>query len=212
MASTPDAYLAVKGSEGTLHSTNVASSAEIERLWKASRANDKAGEIVSLCSCCFSCYKLCSLTRRAGELTACSVSSPEQRTFYGVDGKTVVAVSTGKDSVKKGGEAEDNKLKEVTRKTVRSSLFSNAARWALTLLFLQAAIATHALKAAHSKHFQIDPLHSAHSAAVGATLASFDGYQSVSSDINSAQDSAHSVIDYRTTTSRPPPPRPSSSP
>lgn len=42
----------------------------------------------------------------------------------------------------------------------------------------QAAIATHALRAANSKHLLIDPLHSAHAAAVGATLASFDGYQS----------------------------------
>lgn len=44
--------------------------------------------------------------------------SPEQRTFYGVDGKTVVAVSTGKDSARKGGETEENQLKEVTRKAV----------------------------------------------------------------------------------------------
>lgn len=42
-----------------------------------------------------------------------------QRTFYGVDGKTVVAVSTGKESPKKGGEAEENALKELSRKTVR---------------------------------------------------------------------------------------------
>ncbi|GJN89186.1 hypothetical protein Rhopal_002162-T1 [Rhodotorula paludigena] len=50
----------------------------------------------------------------------------ETRTFYNVDGRTVVA----------------------------------------------AAVATHALKAAGSKHFLVDPLHSPHSAAVGATLAS----------------------------------------
>lgn len=37
----------------------------------------------------------------------------------------------------------------------------------------QAAVATHALKAASSKSFAIDPLDSPHSAAVGATLASF---------------------------------------
>lgn len=50
----------------------------------------------------------------------------------------------------------------------------------LTLLrtFEQAAIATHALKSAHSDRFAIDPLHSPHAAAVGATLAAFDGFQS----------------------------------
>lgn len=37
----------------------------------------------------------------------------------------------------------------------------------------QAAVATHALKAASSKSFAIDPLDSPHSAAVGATLANF---------------------------------------
>lgn len=66
--STPDVYLAVKGSEGTLHSSNVASSAEVERLWKASKANDKAGEIVSSCSCYCRCCTLCNLARRAEEL------------------------------------------------------------------------------------------------------------------------------------------------
>lgn len=38
---------------------------------------------------------------------------------------------------------------------------------------MQAAVATHALKASSSKSFLIDPLSSPHSAAVGATLASF---------------------------------------
>lgn len=41
------------------------------------------------------------------------------------------------------------------------------------ILCVQAAVATHALKAASSKSFAIDPLDSPHSAAVGATLASF---------------------------------------
>ncbi|GAA5980613.1 hypothetical protein JCM11641_006699 [Rhodosporidiobolus odoratus] len=78
----------------------------------------------------------------------------EVRTFYAVDGdKTVVAVSTGKAKERKGGAGEENALKEQARKT--------------------AAVATHALKAASSKSFLIDPLASAHSAAVGATLASF---------------------------------------
>lgn len=43
----------------------------------------------------------------------------------------------------------------------------------LTIALPQAAVATHALKAAGSKSFLIDPAASAHSAAVGATLASF---------------------------------------
>ncbi|GAA5935804.1 hypothetical protein JCM10213_003694 [Rhodosporidiobolus nylandii] len=85
------------------------------------------------------------------------------RTFYGVDGdKTVVAVSVGKAKERKGGEAEENALKEQARKT--------------------AAIATHALKAASSKSFLIDPLSSAHSAAVGATLASFQWNLKTTSD------------------------------
>ncbi|GAA5943638.1 hypothetical protein JCM1841_004591 [Sporobolomyces salmonicolor] len=76
----------------------------------------------------------------------------ETRVFYGVEGdKTVVAVGTGKAKARKGGEAEENALKEQARKT--------------------AAMATHALKAAGSKHFLVDPLASPHSAAVGATLA-----------------------------------------
>ncbi|GAA5915662.1 M17 family metallopeptidase [Sporobolomyces salmoneus] len=74
----------------------------------------------------------------------------ETRTFYGVGGdKTVVAVGLGKGSSSKSEDA----LKEQARKT--------------------AAIATHALKAAGSKNFLIDPLSSPHSAAVGSTLASF---------------------------------------
>lgn len=45
----------------------------------------------------------------------------------------------------------------------------------LTVLvsYIQAALATHALKKVHSKSFAIDPLHSAHAAATGSTLASF---------------------------------------
>ncbi|KAK4046779.1 hypothetical protein OIO90_006445 [Microbotryomycetes sp. JL221] len=86
----------------------------------------------------------------------------EVRVFYNVgqQGQTVVAVSAGKDETKStgSGEAQENTLKELSRKN--------------------AAIATHALRAANSKRFAIDPLHSAHSAAVGATLASWDGYQS----------------------------------
>ncbi|GAA5928325.1 M17 family metallopeptidase [Sporobolomyces koalae] len=74
----------------------------------------------------------------------------ESRTFYGVGGdKTVVAVGLGKSQSK-----NENVLKEQARKT--------------------AAIATHALKAAGSKKFLIDPLASPHSAAVGATLADFN--------------------------------------
>ncbi|GAA5843580.1 hypothetical protein JCM11251_007122 [Rhodosporidiobolus azoricus] len=77
----------------------------------------------------------------------------DTRVFYNVDGATVVAVGTGKAKERKGGEAEENTLKEQARRT--------------------AAVATHALKAAGSKSFLIDPVSSAHSAAVGATLASF---------------------------------------
>ncbi|GAA5829138.1 hypothetical protein JCM5353_005299 [Sporobolomyces roseus] len=74
----------------------------------------------------------------------------ETRTFYGVGGdKTVVAVGLGKSQSK-----DENVLKEQARKS--------------------AAIATHALKAAGSKKFLIDPLASPHSAAVGATLANFN--------------------------------------
>ncbi|GAA5876625.1 hypothetical protein JCM8547_002424 [Rhodosporidiobolus lusitaniae] len=76
----------------------------------------------------------------------------DSRTFYDVGGAIVVAIGV-KQSERKGGEAEENTLKEQARKT--------------------AAVATHALKAASSKSFLIDPLASAHSAAVGATLASF---------------------------------------
>ncbi|GAA6059290.1 hypothetical protein JCM10212_006683 [Sporobolomyces blumeae] len=73
----------------------------------------------------------------------------EVRTFFGVGGdKTVVAVGVGKSSA-----TDENALKEQARKS--------------------AAVATHALKAAGSKHFEIDPLASPHSAAVGSTLASF---------------------------------------
>lgn len=46
----------------------------------------------------------------------------------------------------------------------------------------QAAVATHALKAANSKSFAIDPLHSAHAAAVGATLADFQWNLKTTSD------------------------------
>ncbi|KAK4333894.1 Cytosol aminopeptidase family, catalytic domain-domain containing protein [Rhodotorula toruloides] len=79
----------------------------------------------------------------------------DTRTFYNVggQGKTVVAVGVGKAKERKGGEGEENALKEQARKA--------------------AAVATHALKAASSKSFAIDPLDSPHSAAVGATLASF---------------------------------------
>ncbi|KAI5480452.1 leucyl aminopeptidase [Pseudohyphozyma bogoriensis] len=81
-----------------------------------------------------------------------SVSKPknkagETRTFYGVEGQTVVAVHAGK----KG--KDDNALKESSRRT--------------------AALATLALKAANSKEFKIDPLYSPHAAATGATLASW---------------------------------------
>lgn len=50
MSSTVDMYVAIKGSEGKLASTQVAPSSiatEVERLWSHSRANDKAGETVS---------------------------------------------------------------------------------------------------------------------------------------------------------------------
>lgn len=45
----------------------------------------------------------------------------ETRTFYNVDGKTVVAVGTGKAKERKGGEAEENALKEQTRRTASRS-------------------------------------------------------------------------------------------
>ncbi|KAM0750484.1 hypothetical protein T439DRAFT_339873 [Meredithblackwellia eburnea MCA 4105] len=77
-------------------------------------------------------------------------SAGTARTFYGVDGKTVVAVSAGKPGRKK----DENASKETVRKN--------------------AAIAVHALKAAGSKSFAIDTVDSPHSAAVGATLASFE--------------------------------------
>ncbi|GAA5981624.1 hypothetical protein JCM10908_004544 [Rhodotorula pacifica] len=82
----------------------------------------------------------------------------DTRTFYGVDGKTVVAVGVGKKSAGK----DENALKEQTRRA--------------------AAVATHALKAANSKSFLIDPLHSAHAAAVGATLADFQWNLKTTSD------------------------------
>ncbi|KAM0787749.1 hypothetical protein ACM66B_003806 [Microbotryomycetes sp. NB124-2] len=80
----------------------------------------------------------------------------EVRVFYNVgqDGQTVVAVSAGNEQK----EVDDAKLAELSRKN--------------------AAVATHALRAANSNKFAIDPLYSAHAAAVGATLAAFDGYQS----------------------------------
>lgn len=43
-------------------------------------------------------------------------------------------------------------------------------------------MATHALKAANSKSFLIDPVHSAHAAAVGATLADFQWNLKTTSD------------------------------
>ncbi|GAA6015905.1 hypothetical protein JCM8202_005338 [Rhodotorula sphaerocarpa] len=81
----------------------------------------------------------------------------DTRTFYNVDGKTVVAVGLGKKT-----PTDENALKEQTRRA--------------------AAVATHALKAAHSKSFQIDPVHSAHAAAVGATLANFQWNLKTTSD------------------------------
>ncbi|GAA5850143.1 hypothetical protein JCM9279_003541 [Rhodotorula babjevae] len=120
MSSQPDYYVAVHADGSLPASSSSAASASIPQLWKASRAQDKAGET---------------------------------RTFYAVDGdKTVVAVGVGKPKDRKGGEGEENAIKEQARRT--------------------AAVATHALKASGSKRFQVDPLHSAHSAAVGATLAS----------------------------------------
>ena len=69
---------------------------EVQRLWAASRASGKAGEV---------------------------------RTFYGVGGDTtVVAVSTGKASVKKGGEAQENAAKELARRNVRIALPSFSPR------------------------------------------------------------------------------------
>ncbi|KAK4046983.1 hypothetical protein OIV83_005669 [Microbotryomycetes sp. JL201] len=80
----------------------------------------------------------------------------EVRVFYNVgqQAQTVVAVSAGKDQ----NQADDAARAELSRKN--------------------AAIATHALRAANSKQFAIDPLYSAHAAAVGANLAAFDGFQS----------------------------------
>lgn len=43
----------------------------------------------------------------------------DTRVFYNVDGATVVAVGTGKAKERKGGEAEENALKEQARRTVR---------------------------------------------------------------------------------------------
>ncbi|GAA5878969.1 hypothetical protein JCM16303_007248 [Sporobolomyces ruberrimus] len=81
---------------------------------------------------------------------ASRATEKDTRVFYGVDGdKTVVAVGLGKGQTSK----DENVLKEQARRT--------------------AAVATHALKAAGSKKFLIDPLSSSHAAATGATLASF---------------------------------------
>ncbi|GAA6002546.1 hypothetical protein JCM10207_001174 [Rhodosporidiobolus poonsookiae] len=127
MSTTKDVFVAV--SEGGTASAASAPS-QLSQLWKASRAEDKAGTT---------------------------------RTFYGVDGdKTVVAVSIGKAKDRKGGEAEENALKEQARKT--------------------AAIATRTFQSIPSKSFLIDPLSSAHSAAVGATLASFQWNLKTTSD------------------------------
>ncbi|GAA6027387.1 hypothetical protein JCM8097_007818 [Rhodosporidiobolus ruineniae] len=93
---------------------------------------------------------------------ASRATDKDARTFYGVDGATVVAIGTGKAKERKGGEAEENALKEQARRT--------------------AAVATHALKAASSKSFLIDPLASPHSAAVGATLANFVWHLKTTSD------------------------------
>ncbi|GAA5848691.1 hypothetical protein JCM3766R1_006413 [Sporobolomyces carnicolor] len=77
----------------------------------------------------------------------------ETRTFYGVAGdQTVVAVGLGKSTP--ASNKTDDAVKEQARRT--------------------AAVATHALKAAGSKKFLIDPLSSPHAAAVGSTLASFE--------------------------------------
>lgn len=77
-----DVYVAVTPSGSPTPSVlSAGAMAEIERLWRASRATDKPGET---------------------------------RAFYGVDGKTVVAVSTGKLP------GDENSLKEVVRKNVRS--------------------------------------------------------------------------------------------
>jgi len=86
--------------------------------------------------------------------TANTLNKPGvSRTFYGVgQAQTVVAVSVPAKS-SEAGEAGENGLKEMSRKT--------------------AAVATHALKAANANKLAIDPLYSAHSAAVGATLASW---------------------------------------
>lgn len=118
--SSPDLYVAIKGSEGTLHSSKAASSgavAEVERLWKASKATEKAGETVSgnrLGCSLRSCKEVQKMSGKADRVVS-------QRTFYGVDGKTVVAVSSGKTSTtQKGGEAAENALKEVSRKSVSS--------------------------------------------------------------------------------------------
>ena len=64
-----------------------------------------------------------------------------------------VAVGLGKAKARNGGEAEDARLKELTR--------------------VSAAKGTLALKAAGSKAFAVDPLYSAHAAAVGAELAAW---------------------------------------
>lgn len=80
----------------------------------------------------------------------------ETRVFYSVPGledKTVVVVSTGTKVESKGGVGEENKLKEITRRA--------------------AALGTLALKGQHLTHIAIDPLHSAHAAAVGAHLAAW---------------------------------------
>ena len=97
MSSQPDYYVAVHA-DGSLaassSSSPAAASSSIPKLWKASRAQDKAGET---------------------------------RTFYALDGdSTVVAVGVGKPKDRKGGEGEENALKEQTRRTV--SLLSQLDR------------------------------------------------------------------------------------
>lgn len=73
------------------------------------------------------------------------------RTFYGVDGEnTVVAISVPPSKASTGVFAE-NLQKETSRKL--------------------AALGTNALKAANVSAIKVDPLYSAHAAAVGATLA-----------------------------------------
>ncbi|SCV74024.1 BQ2448_6456 [Microbotryum intermedium] len=90
----------------------------------------------------------------------------EARTFFGVGGdKTVIAVSTGKTQDKKGGASGENALKELSRRNVSIAYSSGVVNLA--------GVAVNSVKAINGKQIAIDPLHSPHSAAVGATLASF---------------------------------------